>query len=316
MKPHNVLAPLALWLCALFGQYASAGSLPQVSSGELQRLTINSQWIPARQVDVWLPPGYNASQRYAVLYVHDGQMMFDANTTWNGQEWGMDEVAGTLIQQGTVRPFIVAAIHNGGVNRAAEFFPQASFEALSATTQAAFYRQLRGADRFFNRPVYSDDYLRFIFEELKPVVDARYSTLADKDHTFMLGSSMGGLISWYAASRYPNALAGIASISTHWVGGTEDDGVAFPAFQQQLAQLKPDHKVKIYFDSGDATLDALYPKYQRQIDAQMRAAGWPEGQWQSRFFPGADHTENAWQKRLGEPLIFLLGSRVTPAEVR
>ena len=99
--------------------------LPEVSAGQLLRLPqIASAYVPSRPIDVWLPEGYSSAQRYAVLYMHDGQMLFDARTTWNGQSWQVAETAQQLQQQGQVRPFIVVGIHNIGAARHSEYFPQ------------------------------------------------------------------------------------------------------------------------------------------------------------------------------------------------
>lgn len=104
-----------LGLAALFTAFWVQAALPQVSSGKIKRLeNFSSEYIPARHVDIWLPPGYNKNKDYSVLYMHDGQMLFDANQTWNKQEWQVDEVASALITQGTTRPFIVVGVFNGG----------------------------------------------------------------------------------------------------------------------------------------------------------------------------------------------------------
>ena len=87
--------------------------IPQVSSGKIKQFEkFTSQFVTSRNVDVWLPDGYDKSKKYAVLYMHDGQMLFDASTTWNGQEWQVDEVLSRLIKDGKVRDCIVVGISN------------------------------------------------------------------------------------------------------------------------------------------------------------------------------------------------------------
>ena len=117
-----------------------------------------------------------------------------------------------------------------------------------------------------------------------------------------MGSSMGGLISLYALTEYPAVFGGAACLSTHWPAG---GGVMIDYLRSAL----PDPAGhRIYFDHGTATLDSLYPPFQRRADAVMRAAGYVEGRdWVTRVFAGAEHSERAWRVRVEQPLIFLLG---------
>lgn len=286
---------------------AAEAPLPSVSSGHIERLALTSAYIPARPVDVWLPASYDGKTPHAVLYMHDGQMLFDANITWNHQEWRVDEVAGALIAAKKVRPFIVVGIHNLGAERQSEYFPQRPFEALSADVRADFYAQQRdNGERFLAAPVYSDAYLRFLVEELKPLIDQRFVTLPERRSTFIAGSSMGGLISWYALGRYPAVFGGAAAMSTHWLGGTKNDGVAFQAFKQALAQDLTPNTAKLYFDYGDHTLDQYYPHYQQHVDRMLKDKGWQAPFYQTYFDAGGDHSEASWAARLDRPLLFLL----------
>ena len=87
--------------------------LPEVSSGKLERIeNFKSKFVSDRNIDVWLPEGYSEESKYNVLYMHDGQMLFDANTTWNKQEWGVDETMTKLISEGKIGPCIVVGIFN------------------------------------------------------------------------------------------------------------------------------------------------------------------------------------------------------------
>lgn len=175
------------WFCLMLS--CALQAQPQVSAGKLQRLeNFPSTRIPARTVDIWLPDGFSTAQKYAVLYMHDGQMLFDGATTWNKQEWRVDEVAQQLISTGKVRPFIVVAVHNHPANRHAEYFPQAPFLSLPSDKQQALYQlERQPGQKLFQQPVYSDRYLKFLVTELKPYIDANYPVHADPANTFVMG---------------------------------------------------------------------------------------------------------------------------------
>jgi enterochelin esterase-like enzyme len=241
--------------------------------------------------------------------MHDGQMLFDADTTWNHQEWKIDEVAGPLLAARTLRPFIVVGIWNGGPARHAEYFPQKPFETLDAAQQEAIYALSRApGTALYSGKVYSDRYLAFLVEELKPWVDSHYRVSGARDDTFVMGSSMGGLISMYALAEYPDVFGGAACLSTHWPGTFETkDNPVPPAFFAYIEKHFPEagHH-RIYFDHGTATLDAMYPDLQRQVDRLIEAKGYGADHWQTRVFPGAEHSEQAWSGRLDVPLKFLL----------
>ena len=287
----------------------AAAPLPKASIGSLQRLAaFPSKNVPARDVDVWLPPGYSSKQTYDVLYMQDGQMLFDAATTWNKQEWRADETAARLIAEGRTRPFLIVGIHNGGKRRHVEYFPQKPFEALPDD----FRRQLLGMNRnpqqvLFDGAVDSDAYLKFLVEELKPYIDSHFSVAAGPEHTAVMGSSMGGLISLYAISEYPQVFGAAACLSTHWPGIFELENNPIPqAFFDYMQKALPDPAThRIYFDHGTATLDALYPPLQVRADAVMRQRGYTGAHWQTQAFPGAEHSEQAWAARLDIPLQFL-----------
>ena len=116
----------------IFQLFLITHAQPQVTSGKLEVYKdFPSQYVTARTVEVWLPEGYNTNTKYAVLYMHDGQMLFDENTSWNKQSWGVDETATKLMAQKTVKPFIVIGVYNGGQTRHSDYFPQKPFENLS-----------------------------------------------------------------------------------------------------------------------------------------------------------------------------------------
>ena len=294
-----------------------AKKMPQVSAGKLIIVgDFSSNYVSPRLIRIWLPDGYDANKagHYATLYMHDGQMLFDAKTTWNGQEWGVDEMAQQLINGEKTRPFIVVGVDTGGANRHSDYYPQKPFESLTKQQQASFYQLKRSPQQaLFAESVNSDNYLKFLVKELKPYIDSHYAVNPAPEATFVMGSSMGGLISMYAISEYPDVFGGAACLSTHWPGimpdGIELDFMpATKAFYQYIQQTIPAPKShKIYFDYGDKTLDAYYPPLQQKVDAIMQAKGYNESLWQTLFFPGQNHSENAWRSRLGRPMMFLLG---------
>ena len=282
----------------------------KVSNGKVQRFdNFKSEFVEARNVDVWLPDGYNNKEKYAVLYMHDGQMLFDAETTWNQQAWEVDEVAGKLNAEGKVKKFIVVGIWNIAAKRHQEYFPQKPYESLTQVQRDTITAQLQKAGRTTAvfKP-YSDLYLKFLVTELKPFIDKTFSTLTDKDNTFMGGSSMGGLISMYAICEYPEVFGAVACISTHWPGIFAVENNPIPeSFYSYLRKNLPNPRTnRIYFDYGDQTLDALYPLLQKKVDAIMVEKGFTPVNWQTQFFPGKNHSEEAWAKRLPIPLEFLL----------
>ena len=147
----------------------------------------------------------------------------------------------------------------------------------------------------------TDNYLRFLVQELKPFIDKSYSTLTGRADTFVMGSSMGGLASLYALSEYPEIFGGAGCLSTHWPAGKD---VFLEWFKAHLPNAG-EHK--IYFDYGTATLDSLYEPYQLQMDHSMRQLGYTQGvDWITMKFPGAEHNEAAWRARVHIPLEFLL----------
>jgi alpha-glucosidase len=286
---------------------ARDAAAPGVSSGEVVVIEdFGSSFVPARNILVWLPEGYSEEKRYAVLYMHDGDMLFDPSTTWNGQEWGVDEVATRLVAEGSVRDFIVVGVPNAGTERHIEYFPQKPFEMMSAEQQEAFY--LMGSDkgRVLSGSVRSDAYLRFLVEELKPYVDSNFPVYTDADNTFVMGSSMGGLISIYALARYPGVFGGAGCLSTHWPGVMPHADNPWPLQMQRfLAGSLPGGK-KVWFDHGTEGLDASYPELQKHVDAVMREKGYDENNWMTYVDEGTGHSEEAWKARLHLPLTFLL----------
>lgn len=277
--------------------------MPAVDTGRLERLPdFPSRHVSARHVDVWLPPGYRADGSHAVLLMHDGQMLYDARTTWNRQAWDVPPTAALLIAEGRVRPFIVVGVWNSGETRFADYFPQAFLADLAEgpVRQGLLARAMTGGPR-------ADAYLRFLVEELLPAVRTRYATATAAADTVIAGSSMGGLISLYALTEYPQVFGGAACLSTHWIGIFErNPDVPAAALAYLRRRLPPPGRHRLYLDRGTAGLDGLYDEAQAQVDALLRERGWGPPALDSRVFAGDDHDERAWARRLHIPLNHLL----------
>ncbi len=301
---------ISFWLIALTVN-AQQEILSKVCEGKVIRYAnFKSAFVDARNVDVWLPANYNKNQKYAVLYIHDGQMLFDSTQTWNKQEWGVDETITQLIKEHKIKDCIVVGIWNSGKNRHIDYFPQKPFEALTKEEQDSMYAANRlNGNSVFSGKVQSDNYLKFLVNELKPFIDKNFSTNQTPAATFVAGSSMGGLISIYALCEYPNVFGGAACLSTHWPGIFKADNPFPKAMQAYLKVNLPIAKNhKIYFDYGTETLDAMYEPFQLQVDSIMQSKlySFKNNDWNTQKFEGENHSEVAWRKRLHIPILFLL----------
>jgi predicted alpha/beta superfamily hydrolase len=272
-----------------------------------------SKYVDARNIDIWLPESYDGQKKFAVLYMHDGQMLFDATATWNKQSWDADHVASQLMKANKVKDFIIVGIWNSGPNRHVDYFPEKPFESLSLSEKDTVSHQLKNrTNSSENFKPNSDNYLKFLVTEIKPMIDKRYSVYKDKKNTFVAGSSMGGLISMYAMCEYPEIFGGAACISTHWIGSFVEKNNPIPnAFIQYLEKnLHKIKKNKIYFDTGDQGLDASYLSTQEKIDDIMKRIGFTKRNWKTMYFEGKDHTEKSWNERFDIPVLFLLGRNI------
>jgi len=267
-------------------------------AGNIDRYpAFSSRYVIPRTVDVWHPLNNRADSaiRYPVLYLHDGQNLFDPALSFIGVDWGMGEAMTRLMAETGSNGVIMVGLWNTPL-RLREYLPQRPFSTLPGQKLRQDLMERIGGESL------ADNYLRFIVHELKPFIDARYPTLPDVANTFIMGSSMGGLISLYALTEYPAIFSGAAGLSTHWpIGGemlVDAMGAALP---------KAGHH-RLYFDFGTETLDAEYEPYQRRMDQWLQIAGYTSGQdWLSCKFAGAEHSERAWRVRVSLPLRFLLG---------
>jgi len=286
--------------------------IPSPSFGKIVQINnFKSAYIKERNISIWLPENYDQeNNKFSVLYMHDGQMLFDSAITWNKQEWQVDETITALIRSKKIINTIVVGIWNGGSDRHNEYTPQKPFESLplSYTDSIINNGKRNNGAGIYSGSIKSDSYLEFIVQELKPYIDKNYRTKKDRKNTFIAGSSMGGLMSLYAICEYPSVFGGAACLSTHWPVIFSNENNLFPeAINNYLRSHLPSPKHhKIYFDLGDQTLDGMYKPYQKLIDETMKQKGFTSSNWKTLEFNGDDHSERSWAKRLYIPLQFLL----------
>jgi predicted alpha/beta superfamily hydrolase len=255
-----------------------------------------SQHIRTRHVDIWHPLDYDTSptKYYPVIYMHDGQNLFDPALSYIGVDWGVDQAINQLKYTRGVVGAIVVGIWNSPL-RYLEYMPQHPFERSADQPEAVRFVKERGGT-----PI-SDAYLRCLVEEIKPFVDENFRTLPGPDSTFVMGSSMGGLLSLYAISSYPQIFGGAACLSTHWTIG----GEALVAEMGKSLPAPANHR--LYFDFGTKQQDAHYQPYQTRMDQYGVAAGYQQDKnWKTVRWEGHEHSERAWRSRLDVPLKHLL----------
>ena len=237
--------------------------------------SVGGPGIPPRMVTVWLPPGYDQEpdRHYPVLYMHDGQNCFDPARAAFGMEWRMDEEATRLIGEGRIEPLIIVGVDCNGEKR---------FEEYSDCERGQAYR----------------DYLVTV---VKPLIDGSYRTRPEREHTAVMGSSMGGCVSFLLIWEHPEVFSRAGCLS--------------PAFfKPELARVrayKGERKpIRLYLDNGEVGLEK---KLQKGIDRMLTLLpkkGFQEGRDYQWFLdPGAEHNENAWAARVWRPLEFMFGAK-------
>jgi predicted alpha/beta superfamily hydrolase len=307
-------------LCAMVGAAAAQSApaavepqpLAQPGTGRIERLEkFASRHVAARHIDVWLPADFSKAKRYQVLYMHDGQNLFDGNLNWTKKAWRADMAVERLVKAGHIADTIIVGIWNDGVERYAEYFPE---KVLAFAPEAA---RREYVDEASNGRAKADAYLRFIVEELKPAIDKKYPTHPGRESTFIVGSSMGGMISIYAICEYPQVFGGAAGLSTHWVGkptawGRERvrNAVLPLAAMNYLSQKLPDPAThRLYSDRGDDWLDSLYAPAHRLLVEVLRDRGYAAAGAMTAVFDGTGHSEGDWSERLDVPLRFIMSNR-------
>lgn len=222
-----------------------------------------------RDIIVWLHSGYNPQKNpdknYPVVYMHDGQNIFDPKTSYAGADWRVDETVTKLIKQKKIKEIIVVSIYN-------------THDRLE---------EYSWSDK-------GQKYLKFIIEELKPFIDSNYKTMPGKENTAIMGSSMGGLISFYAAWHHPEvfSMAGCLSSSFYFNNDRSIKQVEF--------YNGPKKQVKFYIDHGE---DGLIRG--QKMFCLLTQKGYVVGTDIDYYYaPGAEHNEKEWASRLERPLLF------------
>jgi predicted alpha/beta superfamily hydrolase len=245
----------------------------------------HSEYLPDdRDLTIFLPPGYEAaSDRYPVLYLHDGQNLFDPQAAYvKGQHWRVGETATALIDSARIPPLIIVGIHNTGMSRLQEY------------TQTHDRRRGGGS-----APAYG----HLIVRELKPFVDARYRTLPDAAHTGIGGSSLGGLVSLYLGLEYPDVFSRLAVMSPSvWWDRR--------AILRNVRDARPKPSLRIWVDIG--TREGRYHlENARLLKVGLTRSGWLEGDdLHYEEVAEGTHSEGAWAERFGRVLEFLFASRL------
>ena len=284
----------------LLTYFISASCFAQVFQPEW----IESKHVASRYIQVYRPADIPKETKLPVLYMHDGQNLFESKSAYGGKEWRIDETLDSLIQNKLIRPVMVVGIWNNGEYRRCEYFPEKALKYLEDSLVKVLY-----ANELKGNPL-ADEHLQFVVEELKPYIDTHYATLSDQRNTFIGGSSMGGLSSMYAMMEYPQVFSAAICISTHWPGCFSIKGEKVPLalrdyiFNQEKKKFK---KHFFYFDCGDQTLDSLYPPLQEKADFIFHLK--KVKRYHSLRFPGASHNETSWSQRFHIPMMKLLGTK-------
>lgn len=270
-------------------------------SGVLGRLVywtdVRSRFLgPARTVEIWLPPGYDSSgsRRYPVLYMSDGQNLFDPRIANTGTDWGVDEAVVRLVRRGVMPPVIVVGVWNSA-ERSREYSPW------------------HGAPQ----------YARFLIEELMPRVNREFRTLTGPANTAVMGSSMGGLLSYYLVAYRPEAFGACGCLSTAFLLseawavrnlGVAPAGGAVDTTAYIVRDIEHGFRVprgtRYWFDYGGLGIDSVFGPSHDVVRAWLLRQGLAEGRdFVVRRYPEATHNEASWRARLDDVLTFLYGGR-------
>lgn len=254
-------------------------------AGDVQVLQhVTSHGLAPRDLLVYLPPSYatQPTQRYPVLYLHDGQNVFDAATSFAG-EWGADEAAEDLAAQG--HETILVAVPNSGKARAAEYSPWP-------------------VRPFSWRGARADAYCAFLIETVKPCVDASFRTSSECAMTGIAGSSLGGLISLYACLTRPGVFGFCAALSPAlWPGR----GRIY-----ELARTRRDDGLRVYLDAGGREVNGKLVAQVRRLRDLLARQGCDVAYVED---PDGDHNEAAWRRRFPAALAWFLDPDLRPDAV-
>jgi predicted alpha/beta superfamily hydrolase len=227
-----------------------------------------------KNIWVWLPPSYKRStqKHYPVIYMHDGQNVFNPMTASFGNEWSVDEVLSDLISKKKIRESIVISASSSRSNRNGEYT--------------------------FNREGHL--YAKFLTQNLKPFIDSKFRTLSGRDNTFLMGSSMGALISFTTLWKYPEVFSKAAGLS--FPPFAHDDNLFYWLEKEDL----PSKEIDFYLDHGTVGQDGTYLEHVLRFKKVLLKKGFPMKSLEYQVFPYADHTELDWARRVNIPLQYLL----------
>lgn len=257
--------------------FASSKQAPKSTAGKNVKIIDTAFFIPqlnrTRRIWVYVPPTYNSSnKKYPVLYMHDGQNVFDDATSFSG-EWGIDEAIDTLGSK--TKECIVVGIDNGADKRVSEYCPY-DFNLTANNISGKGEGNL---------------YVDFLVKTLKPFIDKKYRTLKNKENTFIAGSSMGGLISMYAILKYPKKFGGAGVFSpAFWVG---------PKIFDDIKAKGKKVNSKIYFYAGDAEGETMVPMTLRAFNEMHRVS---RSKMCEVIRAGGKHNEQRWRAEF--PLLY------------
>jgi predicted alpha/beta superfamily hydrolase len=284
-RQHTVTAPATLALTV--GSWADLSPLPHTIVGDVSQITVPG-FLDGRRVWVYLPPQYDEQPavRYPVLYMFDGQNVFDRATSFSG-EWEVDETCESLIAAAEISPLIVVAVDNGGSARIPEYTPWPGPGYTSGG---------------------GDAHLAAFVDTLVPYVDATFRTLTGPAHRGLAGSSLGGLMSLYAAYARPGTFGRIAALSPSlWWDG--DHLLAYvSASTKPAARLYTDmgtrESGRLVDDNGNGVDDSI--DRLRALRAELIDQGFVEGlDLLVVEDDGATHSESYWAERFPDALRFL-----------
>lgn len=301
-----IRAAAALLLALALAACASASPAPADEGRFVELGPFAVEGLPDQRLTIWLPPGYDASQRrYPVLYMHDGQNLFDPAKTHYGKAWQIDDVLRAMIAAGTAEPHIVVGVWSPGADRYRQYLPQPAAGGATGPI-AESMREMAGG------PIVSARYLEWLADKLKPRIDREYRTRPAPADTTVIGSSMGGIMSCYAIVERPDVFGRAACVSSHWPIADPEIAAKQKAEIDTIwrdwldDKLGPPNGRRVWMDHGTALLDSYYPPYQAEISEAFRANGWKEGEdFAARSYAGAEHDEIAWNARLPEMLAWL-----------
>jgi predicted alpha/beta superfamily hydrolase len=268
-------------------------SPPPVARGSLWLHELKSRiFRNARTLRVWLPPDYDGwgETRYPVLYLNDGQNLFESTTAFAGVHWQVGETATRLIAEGKIPPLIIVGIDNTGKNRVREYIPYRSVDPRVIGPQGKHY----------------PDFLR---REVMPLIEKYYSVAKGPENTGLGGSSLGGLITLYTQLAAPGVFGRLLIESPS----------LFVANRRVLEECRNfrDWPFRVYLgmgtqEVGHAEKDERIVNDAHELGTILRGAGLDERRLKIQIEDGASHSESAWAARFPAALEFLyagLGSQ-------